>query len=161
MKREYVRNGPFRSSPVQLPFNFRSPPFFFLMGARCKDLKGKFFLSPIIHVHIRTYSYICSHTYYIQVYMYTYVHTGIHVHIHTYRYTCTHTYIQVYMSHTYIQVYMYTYIHTGIHVHIRTYRYTFIHVYMYTYIHTGIHVHIRTYRYTCTRVHNTQSRLAS
>ena len=30
MKREYVRNGPFCSSPVQLPFNAR----FFLMGAR-------------------------------------------------------------------------------------------------------------------------------
>ena len=26
MKREYVRSGPFRSSLVQLPFNFRSPP---------------------------------------------------------------------------------------------------------------------------------------
>ena len=41
-KREYVWNGPFRSSPIHLPFNTRSPPIF-LSGARCTDRMGELF----------------------------------------------------------------------------------------------------------------------
>ena len=43
-KREYVRNGPFRSSPVQLPFNTRSPPGgFFKRAPVVRIEQGTFF----------------------------------------------------------------------------------------------------------------------
>ena len=43
MKREYIRNGPFRSSPVKLPFNTRLPPVFFLNGRPLYRSNGELF----------------------------------------------------------------------------------------------------------------------
>ena len=48
IKREFVQNGPFRSSPVQLPFNSRSPPVFFKRAPVEQIVRGNFFLTPTI-----------------------------------------------------------------------------------------------------------------
>ena len=57
MKREYVRNGPFRSSPVQLRFNFRSPPVFFLNGRPLYGSNGGTFFDAYRRFPHNTYPY--------------------------------------------------------------------------------------------------------
>ena len=58
-KREYVRNGPFCSSPVQLPLNTRSPPVFFKRVPVLRIERGNFFLTPTVFVH--EHLYISAH----------------------------------------------------------------------------------------------------
>ena len=53
-KREYVRNGPFRSSPNQLPFNTRSPLFFFKWAPVVRIELGTFFEAYRMHLTIWT-----------------------------------------------------------------------------------------------------------
>ena len=51
MKWEYVRNGPFCSSPIQLLFNFRSPPIFFKRAPVVRIERGNFFLTHTVHMY--------------------------------------------------------------------------------------------------------------
>ena len=49
IKWKYVRNGPFRSSPVQFPFNTRSPPVFFKLAPVVRIEWGNNFFMPTVY----------------------------------------------------------------------------------------------------------------
>ena len=57
-KREYVRNGPFHSSPVQLPFNTCLPPVFFKRAPVVRIERGNFFFTPTVYMDIRRHGCI-------------------------------------------------------------------------------------------------------
>ena len=142
MKRDYVRNGPFCSSPVQLPFNTRSPLVFFKRAPVVRNERGNFFLTPTVHpyTHVRTSIHPSIHPYIHTSYKHTHIP---HTPIHTYIYPYIHTPIHV---HTYTHTYLYPYIpHTPIHTYIHTPIHTYTHTYIHPYIHTPIHTYTHTY----------------
>ena len=73
-KQEYVRNGPFRLSPFQLPFNTRSPPVFFERAPVVRIERGNFFLRL---PYIASY-YILNHSHQVKSLSY-YLLNSVHI----------------------------------------------------------------------------------
>ena len=107
MKREYVRNGPFHSSPVQLPFNFLSPPIF-LNGCPLYGSNGELFFDAY-HKQMKMIVFVVMVMYIVFLWMCDMTHMYIrHAKSHTLSVSLMHlssisrSHAQTYLTHTFI-----------------------------------------------------------